>query len=170
MSQFDEGSVERTLVLLKPDAVARGLLGQLITKFEAALFKIVGTKMVWMDAGLTRQHYCDLEERHGKVVYDLTASYMQDGPVVAIVLEGVNAVSGVRKLLGPSIFPEDCPPGTIRGDFGHQSKAYASAHGKWVANLIHASGSAEDAKREVGLWFNGDELFDYHTLAEGYTF
>jgi nucleoside-diphosphate kinase len=162
-------TVERTLVLLKPDAVARGLAGRLIQRFEDAGLKIVGVRMRQMDADLAKRHYFDLEERFGQSVYDVTAGFMQSGPVIAIVLEGVQAVSNVRKLVG-NTFPDQAPAGTIRGDFSHTSKAYTEAHHKVVANLVHASGNVEEAKYEVELWFGPDELFDYQTVAERYTF
>jgi nucleoside-diphosphate kinase len=170
MSETAGASIERTLVLMKPDAVTRGILGRIIMRFENALFKVVGAKMVWIDADLMRQHYFDLEEQAGTEVYNVTASYMQQSPVIALVLEGVDAIGRVRKMLGPSIFPGDCPPGTIRGDFGHQIRAYANTRGKTMANLVHASGSAGDAKREIELWFKPEELFSYEILAEKYAF
>jgi nucleoside-diphosphate kinase len=158
-------SVERTLVLLKPDAVARGLAGRLIQRFEDAGIKIVGTKMVRMDADLAKRHYFDLEERFGKSVFDVTAGFMQSGPVIALALEGAEVVTNVRKLVGVT-FPSQAAPGTIRGDFAHMSKAYSEARSTVVANLIHASGNVEEAKYEVDLWFSADELFDYKTAAE----
>src|SRR5687768_4697710 len=115
-------SVERTLVLLKPDAVARGLIGRVVQRFEDAGLKVVGTKMVQIDAELARKHYFDLEERFGKSVFDVTANFMQTGPVIALVLEGVEAVANVRRLVGVT-FPNQSAPGTIRGDFAHTSKA-----------------------------------------------
>ena len=81
---YDTG-VERTLVLLKPDAVARGLVGRVITRFEESLLKIVATKMVWMDADLARQHYFDLEERFGPAVFNAMAEFMESGPVIAMI-------------------------------------------------------------------------------------
>lgn len=162
-------NVERTLVLLKPDAVARGLVGRLVQRFEDAGLKIVGVKMRLMDAELARRHYFDLEERHGKSVFDLTAGFMQTGPVIALVLEGVEAVANVRKLVG-NTFPDQAPAGTIRGDFAHTSKAYADTQRKVVPNLVHASGNLEEAKYEVDVWFGQDELFEYQTLAERFTF
>ncbi|MGH3746842.1 MAG: nucleoside-diphosphate kinase [Micromonosporaceae bacterium] len=161
-------SLERTLVLLKPDAVARGLAGRLIQRFEDAGLKIVGVKMHQIDADFARKHYFDLEERHGKSVYDALAGFMQQGPVVALVLEGAEAVANVRRLVGPT-YPDQAAPGTIRGDFAHHSKAYTEATHKAVANLVHASGNTEEAKYEVELWFRDEELFDYQTLAERYT-
>lgn len=161
--------MERTLVLLKPDAVARGLTGRLVQRFEDAGLKIVGIKMKHMDADFTRRHYFDLEERFGKEVYDATAAYMQQGPVIALVLEGVDAVANVRRLIGPT-FPAQAAPGTIRGDYAHMSKAHAEQAGKAIANLVHASGSVDEAKYEVALWFGDDEQFTYQTLAERYVF
>jgi nucleoside-diphosphate kinase len=161
-------ALERTLVLLKPDAVARGLAGRLIQRFEDVGLKIVGVRMRQMDADLARRHYFDLEERFGKSVFDVTAGFMQSGPVIALVLEGVQAVKTVRKLVG-NTFPDEAPAGTIRGDFAHTSKAYTEANHKVVANLVHASGNIDEAKYEVELWFGPDELFDYETVAERYT-
>jgi nucleoside-diphosphate kinase len=163
----DVAEIERTLVLLKPDAVARGLVGRVLARFEDALLKIVASKMVWMDADLARQHYFDLEERFGPAVYNSVAGFMETGPVFALVLEGVDAVACVRKIVG-STYPDQAAPGTIRGDFAHQSKAYANANGIAVANLVHASATGEEAGREIDVWFARDELFDYKTAADGY--
>jgi nucleoside-diphosphate kinase len=163
----DVTGIERTLVLLKPDAVARGLVGRVLTRFEDALLKIVGNKMIWMDAELARQHYSDLEQRFGPAVYNSVATFMETGPVIALVIEGVDAVACVRKLVG-STYPDQAAPGTIRGDFAHQSKAYANANGLAVANLVHASASAAEAAREIDVWFDKTELFDYETAAAPY--
>jgi nucleoside-diphosphate kinase len=163
----DVTGIERTLVLLKPDAVARGLVGRVLSRFEDALLKIVAGKMVWMDADLTRRHYFDLEDRFGPGVYNLMATFMQTGPVFAFVLEGVEAVACVRKMVGPT-YPDQAAPGTIRGDFAHQSRAYANGRGVPVANLVHASGNLEEAAREIDVWFSKGELFDYQTAAQQY--
>jgi nucleoside-diphosphate kinase len=160
--------VERTLVLLKPDAVVRGFAGRIIARFEDAALKITGVKMKQMDADFTRRHYFDLEERHGPEVYRLTADFMQRGPVVALVLEGYDAVATVRKLVG-STYPDEAPAGTVRGDFSHYSKGASIACGKAVANLVHASGNPREAAQEIELWFDKDELHDYRTLAEIFT-
>jgi len=159
--------VERTLVLLKPDAVARGLVGQVLTRFENALLKIVATKMVGMDADLTRRHYFDLEDRFGPAVYNAMAAFMQTGPVIALILEGVDAVACTRKIVGAT-YPDQAAPGTIRGDFAHMSKAYANTHQVAVANLVHASGNPQEAEREIEVWFAKDEIHDYRTVAEQY--
>jgi nucleoside-diphosphate kinase len=161
--------VERTLVLLKPDAVARGLAGRIITRFEDAALKIVGVKMRHLDAEFTRKHYFDLEERLGKEIYDSTAGFMQTGPVIALALEGVDAVAKVRKIIG-STYPDQAAPGTVRGDFAHQTKASSEVSGKAVMNLVHASGNSEEAKYEVDLWFDPSERFEYETLAEKYAY
>lgn len=169
MAQDQEQLVERTLVLLKPDAVVRGFAGKIISRFEDAALKIVGIKMKQMDADFTRRHYFDLEERFGPEVYNITATFMQQGPVIALVLEGADAVATVRKIVG-STFPNEAPAGTIRGDFSHYSRAASVASGKAAANLVHASGNKEEADQEVNLWFDKDELHDYRTLAEIFTY
>jgi nucleoside-diphosphate kinase len=158
---------ERTLVVLKPDAVARGLTGRIIQRFEDASLKIIGMKMRQMDADFTRKHYFDLEERLGPAVYHATAEFMQRGPVIAFVVEGEDAVATIRKIVGTT-YPNEAQPGSIRGDFAHQSKAVAIATGKAVANLVHASGNPEEAKYEVDLWFDASELFEYRTAADAF--
>src|SRR5215472_17053911 len=152
--------VERTLVLFKPDAVARGLVGRVLARFEEALLRVVAAKLVWMDAELTRRHYFDLEERYGPEVYATMAQIMQSGPVIAVVLEGIEAVTCVRKLVG-STYPDQAPPGTIRGDLAHMSRAYANDRSIAVANLVHASGNTEEAAYEIGVWFTKDEIIEY---------
>ncbi|AXI78961.1 nucleoside-diphosphate kinase [Peterkaempfera bronchialis] len=169
MAEDQVHTVERTLVLLKPDALVRGLAGKVISRFEDAALKIVGVKMKWMDEEFTRKHYFDLEERLGSEVYNFTATFMQQGPVVALVLEGYDAIATVRKLVG-STYPNQAPAGTVRGDFSHYSAAASVASGKAVANLVHASGNKEEAAQEIELWFAKDELSDYRTLAEIYTY
>lgn len=161
--------VERTLVLLKPDAVARGLAGRIITRFEDAALKIVGVKMKHMDADFMRKHYFDLEERAGSEIYNCTASFMQSAPVIALALQGVDAVTKVRKIIGAT-FPDQAAPGTVRGDFAHQSRPSSEVSGKAIMNLVHASGNSEEAKYEVELWFGTDEQFEYETLAEKFAY
>jgi nucleoside-diphosphate kinase len=163
----DDNGIQRTLVLLKPDAVARGLTGRILARFEDALLKVVAAKMVWMDADLTRKHYFDLEERFGAEVYQSMADFMQTGPVFALVLEGVEAVPVVRKMVG-STYPDQAAPGTIRGDFAHVSKAYANANNLPVANLVHASGNPEEAAREIDVWFTKEEIFEFSSAAQRY--
>jgi nucleoside-diphosphate kinase len=169
----EEGTVladlERTLVVLKPDALARGLVGRILQRFEDAGLKVVAMKMALMDEDLTRKHYFDLEERFGTAVYEANARAMQRGPVIALILEGVEAVGNVRRLVGGT-YPNEVPPGTIRGDFAHQSKEYCVEHDKAVSNLVHASGNVGEAKSEIDLWFEAGERYDYHLPAETFTF
>lgn len=169
MADSPDLGVERTLVLLKPDAVARGLAGRIISRFEDSLLKIVGVKMRLMDAEFTRKHYFDLEERLGAEVYNVTADFMQTGPVIALALEGVDAVKKVRAIIG-STYPNESAPGTVRGDFAHQTKASSKVSGKAIVNLVHASGNSDEAKYEVALWFGEDEQFNYETLAEKFAY
>jgi nucleoside-diphosphate kinase len=169
MANSPDLGVEQTLVLLKPDAVARGLVGRIAMRFEDAALKVVGVKMKHLDAEFTRKHYFDLEERLGAAIYNTTANFMQTGPVIALALEGVDAVAKVRKIIG-STYPDQAAPGTVRGDFAHQTRASSEVSGKAVMNLVHASGNSEEAKYEVGLWFDSSELFEYETLAEKYAY
>jgi nucleoside-diphosphate kinase len=165
----DVSGIERTLVLLKPDAITRGLVGRVLSRFEDALLKIVACKMVRVNPELSRAHYFDLEERYGPDVYNVVAHFMETGPVLALVLEGVDAVAVVRKLVGAT-YPDQAAPGTIRGDYAHQSRAYANANGLAVANLVHASANAGEAKREIDVWFNEREMHEYQTVAEKYVY
>jgi nucleoside-diphosphate kinase len=155
--------MERTLVLLKPDAVQRGIMGKVITRFEDAGFKIVGAKMVWVDKERAGKHYFDVEERRGKKVFDLMINFITSGPVLALCLEGVNAIENIRKMVG-STEPKAALPGTIRGDFSHISFSYADNKGIGVKNIIHASGAPEDSKLEIPLWFDDGELHSYKTV------
>ncbi len=161
--------IERTLVLLKPDAVQRALMGRIISRFEDAGFKIVGMKMVWIDEDFGKKHYFDVAERRGEQVLKNLLSFMTAGPVVAMCVEGVNAVENVRKIVGGTE-PKSALPGTIRGDFAHHSFAHTDANGKPIKNLIHASGNLKEAEYEVNLWFKPEELHSYKTVHEIHTF
>lgn len=161
--------IERTLVLLKPDAVQRGLMGKIITRFEDAGFKVVGSKMVWIDEDFGKKHYSDIAERRGEKVLKVLLKFMTQGPIMSLCLEGINAVENVRKMVGGTE-PKSALPGTIRGDFAHVSFSYADKEDKAIANLIHASGSVEEAKTEVDLWFKSEELHSYKTVHEEHVF
>ncbi|WP_189938244.1 nucleoside-diphosphate kinase [Streptomyces sulfonofaciens] len=160
-----ELSPERTLVLIKPDAVLRGLSGRILSRFEDIGLKIVAVKTVRMDAELIRRHYADLEERLGTEIYLRTAAFMSQGPVISLVLEGFDVVATVRKLIGAAC-PNEAAPGTIRGDLSHFSSSASIATGKGMANLVHASANREEAAYEIGVWFAKEELLEYRTLAE----
>ncbi|MER5310714.1 nucleoside-diphosphate kinase [Streptomyces sp. NPDC002773] len=161
--------VERTLVLMKPDALLRGLVGRVLSRFEEAALKIVGVKMRTMDDAFIRKHYFDLEERRGSVVYARSAAFMKQSPIIALVLEGYGAVGTVRKLIG-SACPDESAPGTIRGDFSHFSSEASDATSKGMANIVHASANRQEAEYEVELWFPQEELHTYRSLAELLTY
>ncbi len=161
--------IQRTLVLLKPDAVQRAVVGEIIHRFERAGIKIVGMKMVFTDKELALKHYDeDIERRHGATIRQQLADYIIESPVIAMVLEGVEVVSNVRKLVGDT-FPDKAMPGTIRGDFSHVSRDYANKKQDAIRNLIHASSSPEDAEREIKLWFRDDEIHSYSTVHDVHT-
>ncbi|MFO0781879.1 MAG: nucleoside-diphosphate kinase [Candidatus Saccharimonadales bacterium] len=163
--------MEKTLIVFKPDAVARGIVGEIITRFERAGFKIVGTKMLQPD----HQHYYDhyegigtLKTRKGDEIFESQLASMKEGPVIAMVLEGVEAVEAVRKMVGDTE-PKAALPGTIRGDFAHVTYGQAASIGRGVANIIHASADSEEAKKEIAHWFSETELYDYNATHEQFT-
>lgn len=163
--------IERTLVLFKPDALQRGLVGEILTRFERVGLRIVATKMLHPDSAHYHTHYEDigkLKTRAGDTIFGITLDMMNAGPVIAMVFEGVEAVSLVRKLVG-STEPKSSAPGTIRGDYSHMSYGYADSKSKGIPNLIHASGDPKEAEQEIGHWFSDDELYDYSVLHEKFT-
>lgn len=139
--------MERTLVFLKPDAVMRALVGEIILRFERKGFSIIGLKMVKLSEDFVRGHYAP---HRGKDFYEPLVRYVVSGPVVGMVLEGKNAVSVVRKMMGET-FGCDSPPGTIRGDLALSNRF----------NLIHGSDTVETAEREIRTFFSEDELVRY---------
>ena len=160
--------VERTLILFKPDTVQRGLVGEILSRFERVGLKIVGTKMIAPDKDYYYQHYESIGQmvtRRGQQAFDVTLEMMIQGPVIAMVLEGVEAVALVRKLVGGTE-PKSALPGTIRGDFSHMSFEYADGKKKGIPNLIHASGDPEEAEKEIGHWFSDHEIYEYERANE----
>ncbi|HVY01231.1 MAG TPA: nucleoside-diphosphate kinase [Candidatus Nanoarchaeia archaeon] len=179
--------VEQTLVLLKPDTVQRNLIGKIITRFEDAGLKIAAMKMVWADENMAKKHY-HLDETWAKNVFDKTkAGYdkegkkmpykdhlelgktiqswnmdlLRSGPIIALVFEGPHAVEVTRKMVG-STEPRQAAPGTIRGDFATlESYALADVKKRVLRNLIHASDTPDNAKREISLWFSPAEVHNY---------
>jgi len=137
-------AVQRTFVMIKPDGVRRGLIGEIISRFERRGMKIVAMKMVKMDRALAERLY---EEHKGKSFFEELISYVTSGPVVAMVIEADEAVSVVRKMIGATD-PKEALPGTIRGDYA-LSKA---------ENIIHASDSPEKAGREISIFFKENEI------------
>lgn len=162
-------TIERTLILIKPDAVKRGLVGEIIRRIERTGLKLISMKMIWLDKNFAKEHYFDVEKRHGKKVFDNLVGYLTAGPVIAICFEGIDAISLVRKLAGTT-YPNESPPGTIRGDFCHISKDYANKNNRVVGNLIHASSSKKDAERELKLWFSINEMHSYKRADEEHIF
>jgi nucleoside-diphosphate kinase len=152
--------IQQTLVLIKPDGVQRGLVGEVIHRIERTGLKILAIKMIQADKKFAEKHYFDVEERHGKRVLESLTDYLIEGPVIAICFEGIDAISQVRKLVGAT-YPNEALPGTIRGDFCHISKDHANTNNRRVGNLIHASAKKEDAETELNLWFTKKEMHSY---------
>jgi nucleoside-diphosphate kinase len=171
MSEHPESTVQKTLVLFKPDTVQRGLVGEILTRFERVGLKIVATKMIAPDKAHYYRHYEEIGKmvtRRGEHAFGVTLDMMIQGPVIAMVFEGVEAIALVRKLVGPTE-PKTALPGTIRGDYSHMSFGYADDADKGIPNLIHASGDASDAQQEIDHWFADTEIYEYHALNEKFT-
>jgi nucleoside-diphosphate kinase len=139
--------VERTLVLIKPDAMQRALAGEILARLERRGLRMIALRLFQMDEGLARRHYA---EHEGKPFFEGLISYITACPIVAAVMEGTNAVDTVRKTMGATN-PAEAGPGTIRGDFSLETGR----------NLIHGSDSLESAKREIALFFRDDELHSF---------
>ena len=148
--------MERSLVLVKPDGVQRGLVGEVIARFERRGLRLVGAKFMQVSQDLAKQHYA---EHEGKPFYDGLISYITSAPVMAMVCEGPNAVAAIRQTVG-STKPVESAPGTIRHDF-------ALEVGR---NLIHASDKPETGTRETALWFKNEELVDWKRDVDRWVF
>jgi len=148
--------LERTLVILKPDAVHRGLVGRILARFEAKGLKIVALKMIRIGRDLAERHYAP---HKGKDFYEPLIRFMTSGPAVYLVLEGRGAVAVVRKMLGATFGP-NAEPGTLRGDYGVSNRF----------NLVHGSDSPESAAHEIGLFFQPEELLDWTPAAWPWTY
>ena len=149
-----EGNVERTLVVVKPDGVRRGLVGELIGRFERKGLKLVAGKMLRIAPELAQRHYA---EHHGKPFYPSLIQHITSGPVVVLAVEGRSAISVARLLLGATN-PQTAAPGTIRGDLALGI----------TPNLVHASDSPESAARELSLYFTPEEFLAYSRVGEEY--
>jgi len=190
---------ERSLVLLKPDAVARGLVGEIIGRFERAGLKIVAMKVIHPTPEKAAGHYSGPDEwirgmgkktldsfeqfgmdvnevlgtedpfEIGSMVLNWLVDYVSSGPVVAIVLEGVHAITAVRRMIGFTI-PSRAEPGTIRGDYTIDSNTISSLEKRSTKNLVHASGNVEEAAQEIAYWFNPDEIVSYKRTDEDVMF
>lgn len=183
------------MVVIKPDGVQRGLVGEILARFERAGLKVVALKMLRAPRQLLERHYpdddeflrtvgaktkeafdaygLDVRERMGTddprevgaQIRGWLVDFMASGPVVAAVVEGVHAVSAVRKLVGKTL-PVFAEPGTIRGDFSTDSPTLANLERRPVRNLVHASGTVEEAEFEVRLWFQEEEIHTYRRADE----
>lgn len=147
---------ERTLLIVKPDAMQRGLAGQIMSRFEQRGFYFVGCKLMQITQDLAAQHY---GEHKGKPFYDGLVKFMTSGPVIAFVVEGPRVVETARTMMGKT-FAYEAQPGTIRGDYG-------ASRG---LNLIHGSDSPASAKREIELFFKPEELFDWAPANRNWAF
>ena len=153
--------IQRSLVLLKPDALDRGIVGEIITRFERVGANIVGLKLLVSEKDTAMKHYTDdLARRRGEKVRELMVTMLTSGPIVAIALEGIEIVEVVRKMVGATE-PKTAAPGTIRGDYAHVSFKYADEKGIGVFNLIHASATPEEAEVEVAVWFRPEEIVQH---------
>lgn len=183
--------IERTLVLIKPDGVQRALVGEIISRFERATLKLVAMKMVYADKDLAGKHYADDEEwlksvgqktikayeesgekfnktplEQGRAVRSMLMDYIGMSPIVALVLEGYNAVKKVRDIVGFTS-PAEASPGTIRFDYALDSFPLADKSKRPIQNLIHASGAIDEAEREIAVWFKPEELHVWQRVDEG---
>ena len=188
--------MEKTLVVLKPDAVLRGLSGEILSRFEKAGIKLIGAKMVSVSKELAEKHYpadrhewieqighktlanykkleadvkkllgTDDPKEIGKMARVWLLDYITSGPVLAVVFEGPHAVDLVRKIVGHTL-PLESAPGTIRGDYSFDSSLLANSSKRAIKNLVHASGSKEEAEYEIPLWFNSSDLVKYKRVDE----
>lgn len=178
---------ERTLLVIKPDAIKRGLVGEILQRVERMGFKVVAAKLVQIDEKLGEAHYPNSEEwkrnigvrtiedcekyginlkesmgtedpvEIGNLVKKWNVDYLCSGPVFAFVLEGSNAVERLRSLVGNTV-PTKAAPGTIRGDYSLDSAILSNMNKRSIYNLVHASGTVDEAKSEIDLWFKKEEI------------
>ncbi len=187
---YKTGAHERTLVLIKPDGVQRGLIGEIFTRFEKKGLKIIAMKMVWPTRDQAVQHYWwnkEEKEKTGNRTLEVFASkgiktdktaieiaedvqrrlvrFLSTGPVIAFVIQSAHAIEHVRKLVGHGS-PLQADVGTIRADYTIDSYLVADEADRVTRNLVHASSSVDEAERELKVWFTPEELFDYDLAIE----
>jgi nucleoside-diphosphate kinase len=181
---------EKTVVLIKPDGVRKGIVGQVLERFERVGLKLVAGKLIWVDKTFVGKHYKDEDAYHktvgekalenynkygmdpkenlgtkdavkiGRMVRGWNMEFLSSGPVFAMLLEGPGAVTLVRKIVGHT-FPAEALPGTIRGDFALDSAYLSSIQKRTTQNVVHASGSVPEAEFERKLWFKEGEIYTY---------
>lgn len=178
---------ERTFVILKQDVVLRGLIGEIVTRFERAGLKVVALEMMKPSKEMLEQHYYKDEEwkirkgkgviqnknlpedtdplKAGQDILDGVIEDMMASPVIAMILEGHNAVKVVKKLTGPTNI-EEAPPGTIRGDYSHDTIHLANNLNRPLITIIHATDDPEEAEKEINFWFPKDKIFSYQKPEE----
>lgn len=187
--------IQRTLVLLKPDAVKRGLVGEILSRFEKTGMKMVAAKLMLATEEIASKHYPNTDEwkqtvgqrtiddcikygidleanmgttdpiKVGEMVKQWNVDFLTSGPVLAVIFEGVNAIERARSLCGETI-PVKAAPGTIRGDYSLDSAIAANRRKRTIFNLIHRSGSAEEAQEEIKLWFGDEKTHSYRMVHE----
>ncbi|MFZ5424187.1 MAG: nucleoside-diphosphate kinase [Patescibacteria group bacterium] len=187
--------IEQSLVLMKPDAVQRGIVGEILARFEKVGLKMVAVKLMQADEALAQKHYPDSDDwkrkvgertiddcekygidlmenmgtedpiEVGSIVKQWNVDFLTSGPVLAIVFEGLNAVERVRSLVGHTV-PSKAAAGTIRGDYSLDSAIGANRRKRTIYNLIHASGEVAEAKEEIKLWFGNEETLKYRRTHE----
>ena len=190
---------EQTLILAKPDALQRGIVGEIIKRFETRGFKVVGMKMVKPSANHIKKHYLATKEQLegmgnkslenlrqlkldpikilgtdntleiGKMINDWNFEFLSSSPVVAMIFEGPHAVEMARKIVGNTL-PFKADMGTIRGDFSIDSSTLGNFNKRPIRNIVHASGSISEAKREIRHWFSKKEIFGYKRADESVMF
>ncbi len=148
--------MEQTYIMIKPDAVQRNLIGEIISRIEKKGFKIVALKMIQMSKELAEKHY---GEHKGKPFFEGLVSFITSGPVVAMVVEGKDVVAAMRKMMGTTN-PLEAAHGTIRGDYGIDVGR----------NIIHGSDSLESAKREIELYFKPEEILSYDRVVDNWIY
>lgn len=190
MKNFDSKQ-EKTLVIVKPDGVQRSLIGEVIKRYEQCGLKLVALKMLIPSVELALKHYStdpdwafktgtksidaanargeklwtDDPVQYAEAIRATLKSFLSSGPIVVMVWQGMNAVGVVRKITG-STEPLTSVPGTIRGDYTIDSYAASDADKRSVRNIIHSSGSVEEAKKEIEVWFKPEEILNYRLIAE----
>ncbi|MAG78427.1 nucleoside-diphosphate kinase [archaeon] len=181
----EEKMIEKTLVIIKPDAIQRGIVGEITQRFEKVGLKLAAMKMLFATKEQLEEHYYKDDEwlmekgkgiiknknypkdydpkKAGKEIVDALVDDMRLSPVIALILEGHNAINVVRKIAGPTNI-EQALPGTIRGDYSHDTYGLANVSDRPIITIIHASGDKPDAEKEIKIWFPNNEIFDYEKM------
>ncbi|MEK7464252.1 MAG: nucleoside-diphosphate kinase [Patescibacteria group bacterium] len=190
---------EQTLVIVKPDGVKRGLVGEILKRIEQRGLKVIALKMFWATKEDLTKHYSDSDSnlstmgektlstyqkygmdpnkeigtadavKIGKMVHGWIVDFMVSGPMVKMVVQGLHAVEMVRKLVGNTM-PSQAEMGTVRGDYSVDSAVLANAQKRGIRNIVHASGNIAEAEHEIALWFKPDEIHEYKRVEEDIMF